>query len=233
MTGVSGVAAAARAADASVRSHRRSVGFAPRNVLHGRSGIFVRICLTAVIAVNSAAAGIKTVTARYTDSAGIPSNTFHTGTVDISDNGGSASILTLSNAAVGATSTGCINVTNTGSLSSTVRMYGSVTGTGLDAYLSLTITRGTMSSSSFPSCTNFTADSATYSAAGGVVYSGTLANFVTTRNNYTNGLVDPTAGTPETWTNSEVHAYKFAITVQSGANGLNATPTFTWEAQST
>jgi hypothetical protein len=172
--------------------------------------------------------------ATFTGSTSNTGPSWTAGTVILADNdGGSSSILTLSNAAVGATATGCIQVTYTGNLSANVRLYGSVTGTGLDSYLSLTITRGTVSSGAFPSCTNFTADASTYAAANGVMYTGTLDGFVTTYPDYASGLVDPVAGTPSTWTNSTTRAYKFAVTVQSGGEGLNATPTFTWEARNT
>ena len=43
----------------------------------------------------------------------------------------------------GNTDTGCIKVSYAGSLASEVRLYGTTSGTGLDAYLDLTVTRGT------------------------------------------------------------------------------------------
>ena len=191
-----------------------------------------RVCLTLIVVCALSAPVIVRVHAAFTDTTLNNGNTWTSGTVLLGDNdGGSSAILTLSNAAVGANSTGCVQVTYTGSLSATVRLYGSVTGTGLDANLALTITRGTVSSGAFPSCTNFTADSATYAAADGVMYNGTLSGFVGTYPNYSLGLVDPTAGSPATWTNSTTRAYRFSVTVQSGGEGKNTTPTFTWEAR--
>lgn len=111
-----------------------------------------------------------------------------------------------------------------------MRLYGTLTGSGLGQYLDLVVTRGT-SSSGFDNCSGFTADSTNYLGAGaGVMYSGTLAGFPTT---YAGGTVDPTSGSPETWSTSEAHVYRFVVTVQdnNSAQGLNATETFTWEAR--
>src|SRR5688572_22513092 len=68
-------------------------------------------------------------------------NTFSAGTVTLADNDAGVAMLSLSNAKPGNTDTGCITVTYTGSLASTVRLYGTTTGTGLDQYLDLKITR--------------------------------------------------------------------------------------------
>ncbi|MGQ0805170.1 MAG: hypothetical protein ACT4PI_15080 [Actinomycetota bacterium] len=164
-----------------------------------------------------------------TDSTG---NTFSAGTVTLTDNDAGGAMLSLSNAKPGNSDTGCITVTYTGSLASTVRLYGTTTGTGLDTYLDLKITRGTFASApAFDSCTGFTADATNYIGAGaGVVYNGTLQGYA---DNYTAGLVDPTAGTPESWTNPESHVYQIQVTVQDNnlAQGKNATQTFTWEAR--
>ena len=164
-----------------------------------------------------------------TDNAG---NTFSAGTVTLTDNDAGGALLSLSNAKPGNTDTGCITVSYTGSLPSTVRLYGTTGGTGLDQYLDLKITRGSFASApAFDSCTGFTADATDYIGAGtGVIYNGTLQGYA---DDYTTGLVDPTAGTPESWTNPESHVYQIQVTVQDNnlAQGLNATQTFTWEAR--
>ena len=124
-------------------------------------------------------------------------------------------------------------MTYTGSLDAAVRLYGTTTGTGLDQYLDLKVTRGTYSPSNpgFDSCTNFTADATNYIGAGaGVVYNGTVQGYA---DDYAGGLVDPTSGSPETWTSGEKHAYKIQVTLQNNAAaaGKNATQDFTWEAR--
>lgn len=158
-----------------------------------------------------------------------PGNSFSAGTVAIGDNDGGAAMLSLSSATPGSSDTSCIKVTYTGTLSSTVRLFGTVTGS-LAPYLTLTVTRGT-SSSGFDSCAGFTADATNYVGAGaGVVYSGLLSAFPSS---YAAGIVDPTSGTPESWTTSESHDYKLVISLNNdnAAQGLSSTAAFTWEAR--
>ena len=162
-----------------------------------------------------------------------PSNSFSAGTVAISDNdaGTTLSIPALS---PGVSSSGCIKVTYTGSLASAVRMYASTTG-ALAQYLNLTITRGTQTSPTFPSCTGFSADSANYIGAGaGVMYSGTLSNLASSYTNFASGLVDA-PGSPQSWSGGSAHSYMLTVSLPAGmpsaAQGLSSTATFTWEAQ--
>ena len=194
-----------------------------------RRGWKAALSLLVVGLLGIALAGTWSAFSATTDNEG---NTFSAGTVTLSDNDAGSAIFTLSGAAPGNSDTGCITVSYTGSLPSTVRLYGTTAGTGLDQYLDLKITRGTFSTApAFDSCTGFTADATNYIGAGaGVIYNGTLQGFA---DNYTAGLVDPTAGTPESWTNPESHVYQIQVTVQDNdaAQGKNATQTFTWEAR--
>jgi hypothetical protein len=162
-----------------------------------------------------------------------PSNGFSAGTVNIAgDDGGAA--FSLSNMSPGTNATGCIRVTYSGSLASTVHLYANVTGT-LAQYLDLTVTRGSESSPSFPSCTSFTPDPADYLGAGaGVVYSGTLGAFASAHSNFANGLADA-PGSPQTWNTNDSHSYKLSVTLPgtapAAAQGLSSNATFDWEAQ--
>jgi hypothetical protein len=185
-----------------------------------------------VVGLVAAAAGTGTLAAfvATTDNSG---DRIESGSVAIGDNGGGSAMLSLSGVEPGAFDSGCIKVTYSGSLASTVRLYGSTTGSGLAQYLDLTVTRGTYTPSepSFDSCTNFQADSTDYIGEGaGVVYNGTLQGFP---DDYAGGLVDPTAGSPESWATDEVHVYRFAVQLRHNlaAQGLNANQTFTWEAR--
>jgi predicted dehydrogenase len=171
--------------------------------------------------------------AAYVATTGNSGNRIEAGSVKLDDDDAGAAMLTLANAQPGATDTGCIKVTFNGSLASTVRLYGTTGGTGLDPYLDLRVTRGSNSPSDpgFDSCANFQPDATDYIGAGsGVVYEGTLQGYP---DNYAAGQVDPTAGSPETWTSSESHVYKIEVTQRFNplANGLNATQSFTWEAR--
>jgi hypothetical protein len=157
-------------------------------------------------------------------------NSLASGTVAIEDNDSGTAMLSLANAKPGDSDTSCIRIRYTGTLDATVRLYGSVSGS-LASYLTLTVTRGTDSSPSFDSCSNFTADATNYIGAGnGVVYSGPLSSFPAS---YAAGLVDPTSGSPETWSQDEAHSYRFVVTLvdNNAAQGLSGSASFTWEAR--
>jgi Camelysin metallo-endopeptidase len=184
-----------------------------------------------VVAIVSAVTAAGTYAA-FSGTTANPSNAFAAGTVSISDNDAGGSVLSLSSATPGNSSTGCIKVTYSGSLNANVHLYGSASGS-LPSYLTLTVTRGTDSSPSFASCSNFAADATNYIGSGaGVVYSGNLSAFPGT---YAAGVVDPTAGSPATWSTNSAHSYKFVVTVQNNAaaQGLSSTASFTWEARNT
>jgi hypothetical protein len=170
----------------------------------------------------------------FTGTGNNPGNSVTAGSVALTDNDSGTAMFTMTNAKPGDTDSACIQVTSTGTLPSLVKLYGSATGTGLGAYLNLTVTRGTVSSGNFDDCTNFTADATNYAGLGaGVLSNGLLNAYPTT---YAGGLTDPrTASVAETWTTGEVHAYKFTLTVQdvNAAQGLNVTQAFTWEARNT
>jgi predicted ribosomally synthesized peptide with SipW-like signal peptide len=149
-------------------------------------------------------------------------NSFGAGTVSLTDNDSGSAMFTLPNMRPGAPVSRCLQVTYTGSLPAGVKLFGATTGgTGLEAYLNLTVTRGTIASATFPDCTGFTADS-----GGGVVYSGTMAAYPST---FASAITDPTAA----WTTNEKHVYQFTVDVadNAGAEGKTATQTFTWDAR--
>jgi hypothetical protein len=183
----------------------------------------------AAIAVAMSVAG-HSVFAAFSKTTTSSGNAFATGTVNLGDNDGAGAMLSLTSAAPGASDTGCIQVTYTGTLAAAVHLYAAVSG-GLASYLDLTVTRGTDSSPAFDSCAGFSADSTDYLGAGaGVIYSGTLAAYPTS---YASGIVDASASAPATWNTNNAHSYKFVITLQnnSAAQGLSATATFDWEAR--
>ena len=185
-----------------------------------------------VLAALVATAGSVTWAA-YTATTGNSANKIDSGTVKLDDNDGGSAMLSLAAAEPGATDSGCIKVTVAGSLASTVRLYGTTGGTGLDRYMDLRVTRGTYSGAEpgFDSCTNFQPDAADYAGAGaGVVYDGTLQAYP---DSYASGLVDPPAGGPVSWTTGETHVYRVEVSLRHNlaAQGLTATQEFTWEAR--
>jgi hypothetical protein len=191
-----------------------------------------RFAALGALAVLIPAAGTVTYAA-YTATTQNSGNRLEAGSVKLSDNGDGSSLLSMSAGVPGNTSSACIKVTYGGSLPSTVRLHGTTTGSGLDPYLDLKVTRGVYSPSdpAFKSCTNFQADGTNYIGAGnGVIYNGTLQGFP---DDYASGLVDPLSGSPESWTNAEVHVYRIDVTLQSNfaAQNKDATQTFRWEAR--
>jgi len=189
-----------------------------------------KLLLTAlVIGVVGAGMSVGTyaVFSATTDNTG---NSFAAGTVAISDNDAGAAMLSLANAKPTDSDSACIRISYTGTLNSTVRLYGTVSGS-LASYLTLTVTRGTDSAPSFDSCANFTADATNYLGAGaGVIYQGSLASYPAT---YAAGIVDPIPGSPETWVTNEAHSYRYTISLDdnNAAQGLTGSASFTWEAR--
>ncbi len=167
------------------------------------------------------------------------------GEVCLADNDAGTALFSMGNMAPGSTEASCIKVSYTGRMPGGIRLYGSTTGSGLDQYLNLKVTRGRYQSlpePGFDSCTSFVADSTDYMGAGpGVIYNGTLQGFPDDPPGYSGGLADPAdCGAPpcpaEQWTFlPESHVYKFEVTLPSGvsdaAQGLTAGQTFVWEAR--
>lgn len=156
-------------------------------------------------------------------------NTITAGTVAIADNDAGAAMYSITNAKPGESVSKCIKVTYTGSLDADVHIYTSSTIGALGQYVELTITPGSQTTPTFPSCTGFTPDS------GGALYTGTLANFATTKNTYANGVVDY-PGTGTRWAASESVVYQVTATLQSSApeaaqGATTGAHTFTWEAR--
>lgn len=156
-------------------------------------------------------------------------NTITAGTVAIADNDAGAAMYSISNAKPGESVSKCIKVTYTGSLDADVHIYTTSTIGALGQYVDLTITPGTQTTPTFPSCTGFTPDS------GGALYTGTLANFATTKNSYANGVVD-FPGTGTKWATNESVIYQVTAALQSSApeaaqGATTGAHTFTWEAR--
>jgi hypothetical protein len=155
-----------------------------------------------------------------------PTNNWAAGNLALSDDDSNTAMFNASNLKPTSTGTKCIAVTSTGSLASTVKLYGTAYATtnGLASSINLTVTQGT--GGGFGTCTGFTP-----LGTGSSVYSGTVAGFAAASTNFGNGL-----GTwAPTGTGSETRVFQFVYTVdpatpnsaQSGTAALG----FTWEAQ--
>jgi predicted ribosomally synthesized peptide with SipW-like signal peptide len=189
-----------------------------------------RVVLSLLIVAGLVAVTGAATFAAFSSTTTSPGNSFAAGTVLIADNDAGSAMLSLTNAQPGASDTSCLLVTYSGSLASTVRLYGSIAG-ALAPYLTLTVTRGDDPTPTFDDCNGFVADATDYIGSGaGVIYQGALSGFPAT---YGAGLVDPIPGSPESWTTSEARTYRFTVTLadDNGAQGQNATASFSWEAQ--
>jgi hypothetical protein len=201
------------------------VAQAPRRA---RVGLKLAITLM-LMAVIGAAAGFGTYSA-FSSTTANTGNAFQTGTVAIGDNDSNGSMFSLSNLKPGDASAACITVNYTGTLASSMKLYGTTTGSGLAQYLDLKVTRGS-GAAGFNNCTGFTPDATNYIGAGnGVVYNGTVQSYPAS---YASALVDPTSGSPAVWNNGDSHQYQIQVTVQDNdlAQGLTANQSFTWEAR--
>jgi hypothetical protein len=199
-------------------SRRRRLGF--------------RLLLSAAVLTLASGAWSAATWSALNDSSVTPANTVTAGSVVLSDNDSGGGLLALGTAHPNDTVTGCIRVTYSGTAPATVRVSGASGGTGLASYLDLTVTRGTLSAgAAFGSCATFTPDTTNYLGNGiGVIYSGTLAAFPAAG---AGALLDPSAPAA-TWNTGDIHSYRFTATLQNnpGAQGKNASPSFTWEATS-
>ncbi len=156
--------------------------------------------------------------AAFSDTTDNTGNTWSAGTVILTDDDLGGIMFTVTDMAPLAPVTKCIVVTYSGSvLPADVNLYGISGGTGLDVYLDVTVEEGT--GGTFLDCTGF---------SGSTIFTGTLTSFAAAHTNFTNG-----AGAWNPAVNPESRTYRFTVTLQddNGAQGLNATATFTWEAQ--
>lgn len=156
-----------------------------------------------------------------------PSSNWATGDVALRDDDSNTALFDAGNLKPGSTGTKCIVVTSSGSLASSVKLYGTGASTtrSLDSWIDLTVEEG--AGGSFSNCTGFIAT--------GTVFNGTLADFATNRTSFATGVGTWTpAGQTAPATVSRT--YRFSYTVNSStpnsAQGGTATIGFTWEAQS-
>jgi hypothetical protein len=162
----------------------------------------------------------------YSASTSNPASSWTSGTVELGDDDSATALFSASNLKPGSTGEKCIAVTSTGSLASTVKLYGTGAATtkALASSIQLSVTQG--SGGSFGSCAGFTP-----LAGGSSVYSGTVAGFGSSATSYATGV-----GTwAPTGTASETRTYKVVYTLSDTApdttQGGTASLGFTWEAQ--
>jgi len=156
-----------------------------------------------------------------------PTSNWEAGTVQLADDDANTALFTASALKPGSTGTRCIAVTSSGSLASTVKLYGTGAATtkALSSSITLVITQGTGGSFG-GGCAGFTP-----LASGSSVYSGTLAAFGAAATGYSTGV-----GTwAPTGSATETRVYQITYAVDPAApnttQGGTASIGFTWEAQ--
>jgi predicted ribosomally synthesized peptide with SipW-like signal peptide len=176
----------------------------------------------AVVAVGFVAVfTVQSSLAAFSDTTDNTGNAFSAGTVALSDNDSGVAMFTASNLKPGDSEVGCIEVTYSGSLDADIRLYGAVTGgDGLEAYLDLTVERGS------GTCAAFGTSTAVWTNG----TDGDLGAFMAAATDYANGADDwaVTGGTPD-----DTVPYRFTVVQQddNAAQGLSSTASFTFEAQ--
>jgi hypothetical protein len=158
-------------------------------------------------------------------------NSWTAGTVKLTDAANGTAILNATALKPGSTGTACINLTYGGSLAAATKLYvgptdlTTSTPSNLAQYLTLKVDEGT---GSMANCSDFVATANDYNPTSSTA--STLSTFASSATNFANGV-----GAWAPAANGATRNYRFTWTVQddNGAQGLNATVKFTWEAQNT
>jgi hypothetical protein len=158
-------------------------------------------------------------------------NSWTAGTVKLTDAKNGSALLTATGLKPGDGGTACIQLTYGGSLAAATKLYvapgdlTTSTPSNLAPYLTLKVDEG---AGSDPGCSDFVATTNDYNPTNSTA--GTLDTFATSATNFASGV-----GAWLPAANGATKNYRFTWTVQdnNAAQGLNATATFTWEAQNT
>jgi hypothetical protein len=174
-----------------------------------------------------AALGVFSAFSSQTDN---PGNEVAAGTVTLADNDAGSAAYNIQNAKPGDTDQACINVTYTGSLAATVKLYTTATSVAdLGPHVDLEITPGTQVTPSL-NCSGFVPD------ATGAIFNGTLASFQSSHNAFSNGLADNPGAVATKWIENDSVVYRVKATLDAGApdsaqGDTTGVHTIRWEAQ--
>ena len=185
---------------------------------------------TVAVLVLAAVAVSFAVFSAFSATTSNPGNSFAAGSVALTANNTASAFYNVSAAKPGDASTPkCMKVSYSGSLPATVKLYRSAfsAGSGLDQYLTLTITKGPGGSAT--DCSDFPSTGTT------VIYAGTLQGLGSSFAD-ANALSLTNQTGAAAWANSDTVNYKIQASLPSNtpntANGLaTGTHSFTWEAQ--
>jgi predicted ribosomally synthesized peptide with SipW-like signal peptide len=189
-------------------------------------GMVRKLLITAlVVGAVASIAGYGTYSA-FSSSTTNSGNVFSAGTVVIGDNSSGGTIYNSTGLKPADSTSGCIKLTYTGSLSATVSLYTASTSGTIGQYVDMTIDKVTYSGSppTFPACGS--------PATSTNLFTGTLSNFTTNKTTFANGIqTNPASQTK--WNQNDFLYYRFTLTLQdnNSAQGLTSTTGFKWEAQ--
>lgn len=191
-----------------------------------------RLVAAAAVPVAVVASGAlvwQSTYAAFSSTTSNPTNNWSTGSVKLADNDSGTALFNATNLKPGANGERCITVTSTGSLASTVKLYG--TGFAQDKNLADVITLKVEegSGATNAACAGFVADT----APAAKIFDGSLTAF-SAKSNFGNGV--------GTWApagvasgSSEARSYRVTYTLGGGIDnsyqGGSASIGLTWEAQ--
>lgn len=160
--------------------------------------------------------------AAYTATTSNPGNGFSAGTVDLADDDNGSAMFSVAGLQPGDTGRRCIRISYSGSLRARVKVFvapGALTGSGLSAYLDLTIEEG--SGAGFGSCAGFTPTA--------TVQNDTLAAFA---NASTSAATGVGTFTPTGTGQSQDYRFTYTLRNDDAAQGRTSQVAFTWVATS-
>jgi predicted ribosomally synthesized peptide with SipW-like signal peptide len=194
--------------------------------MSNRSKVLRTLLVLGIVAC-IAGAGVFSAFSSQTDN---PGNVITAGTVTLEDNDGGSALYVMNTAKPGESKTSCIKVTYKGSLPATVKLLTPSTIGELGPYVNLKVEAGTQTTSTFPSCTEFTPAS-----TGATVYEGTLSAFATEHNSFATGITTNPASATKWETNNSV-VYRFTATLSASApeaaqGKTTGSHIIRWEAQ--
>lgn len=168
---------------------------------------------------------LKTSSALFTATTSNATDTFATGSVALADNDLGTALFSVTNMKPGDSAARCIRVTYTGTLASSVRVYGTgltVSGGQLDQWLNLQIEQGTNSSGTAGVCGTFTGAT--------TIFADAAVNTLGTA--WASGSGNWTPSSNPTTMDYRI-TYTLSGSAPNGTMSQNLSLTFTWEAQNT
>jgi predicted ribosomally synthesized peptide with SipW-like signal peptide len=194
--------------------------------MSNRSKVVRTLLLLGIVAC-IAGAGVFSAFSSQTENSG---NVITAGTVALEDNDGGSALYAMTAAKPGESKVSCIKVIYKGSLPATVKVFTPSTIGELGTSVNLKVEAGTQTTSTFPSCTEFTP-----ATSGATVYEGTLAAFATEHSSFANGITTNPASATKWETNNSV-VYRFTATLsatapESAQGKTTGSHVFRWEAQ--